>query len=101
MVDLLMRSSAMAAGIWWASQVLQVTTYESYQAGWLKSSLVSTEFVSCILAEEPSDGTLPVGFFDPPSPLRAIPSISSHSTFPGRVTTPSSVSYLASVRRLL
>ena len=58
----------------------------------------------CVLysgTAEPSDGTLPAGFFDPPSQLPAIPSISSHSTFPGRITTPSSVSYLVSVRRLL
>ncbi len=56
----------------------------------------------CVLysGREPSDGRLRVGFWDRPLVWPATRCISSPSTFPGRIRTPSLVSCSASARRL-
>src|SRR5712692_7865082 len=75
--------------------------YERFRIGWLKSTPRSLEFVSCIQAEEPSDGRLLVGSWNRPLPQPANRSSSSQSTLPSRVTTPSFALSSTSVRRLL
>src|SRR5262249_40530767 len=67
---------------------------------WLaEESRPSTGFVCCIQAVELSDGTSPVGFWNPPFTSLTTRCILSPSTFPGATTTSSLVSSPASIRR--